>query len=219
MISEKDIKPVLTVMKHEYNKHTKPVVTEISLQGNPFKVLISTLLSLRTKDPITLKASLKLFEKAETPETMMALKQKEIEELIYPVGFYPTKAANIIKICKILLEKYDGNVPDDFDAILALPGVGRKTATLTMLLGFGHKKYICVDSHVHIISNRLGWVNTKSPDETEQALYKALPEKYWNILNEMMVSYGQNICLSVSPLCSKCGLNASCPKVGVKHSR
>ncbi|MBI3032248.1 endonuclease III [Candidatus Woesearchaeota archaeon] len=219
MIQEKTIKLVLSSMRKEYPLHMKPVVTEISLAGNPFKVLISTILSLRTKDSVTLQASLCLFKAADTPQKMLGLSSKEIEKLIYPVGFYPTKAKHILEICRILIETYHGKVPEDFEKVLALPGVGRKTATLTMLLGFGHDHYICVDSHVHIISNRLGWVKTKTPEETEQALYKVLPQKYWKEINEMMVSYGQNVCLSVSPLCSKCGINDYCPKIGVKYSR
>lgn len=219
MIQEKAIKLVLSVMRSEYSLHMKPVVTEISLAGNPFKVLISTILSLRTKDSVTLQASLRLFKQVDTPQKMLKLSVKKLEKLIYPVGFYPTKAKNILTVCKILVDSYQGKVPENFDKLLSLPGVGRKTATLTMLLGFGHNNYICVDSHVHIISNRLGWVKTKTPEETEQALYKLLPQKYWKEINEMMVSYGQNVCLSASPLCTKCKLNDYCPKIGVKYSR
>ncbi len=213
------IKRVLSAMRNEYAHHMKPVVTEISLQGDPFKVLISTMLSLRTKDSVTLQASLRLFSVADTPERILQLSLKELEKIIYPVGFYPTKAKNILALCKILVDQYRGKVPENFDRILHFPGVGRKTATLAMLLGFGHDNYICVDSHVHIISNRLGWVKTKTPEETEHALYKVLPKKYWKEINEMMVSYGQNVCLSVSPLCNKCGLKELCPKIGVKYSR
>ena len=196
-----------------------PVVTIIKERTkDPYQILISTILSLRTKDEVTHKASKKLFQAADTPEKMVKLTSKEIEELIYPVGFYHTKAKNIIEISKILINEYNGNVPDDLDELLKLPGVGRKTANLVITLGFG-KDGICVDTHVHRISNRLGYVKSKNPFETEMQLREKLPRKWWIKYNDLLVAFGQTICKPISPLCSKCPIEKYCPKIGVKNHR
>ncbi len=210
------LEKVLNTLKSEYKKWNAPVVTLIKERTNdPYKILISTVLSLRTQDKTTHKAAERLFKVADTPEKMVKLTEKEIEKLIYPVGFYRTKAKNIKKISQILLDKYDGKVPDDLDELLKLPGVGRKTANLVITLGYG-KLGICVDTHVHRISNRLGIVNTKTPFETEMELRRILPKKWWIEYNDMLVSLGQTICRPINPKCYRCPLNEYCPKIGVK---
>ncbi len=214
---EKKIENIIRVLRRECKKFKEPIVTTISKKKDPFKVLIGTVLSLRTKDDVTHKASERLFEKASTPYEIIKLSPEEIEKLIYPVGFYKRKAKNIIEISKILIEKYNGNVPDSIDELLKLPGVGRKTANLVITLGYG-KLGICVDTHVHRISNRLGIVKTKTPEETEFALRKILPKKYWIEYNDLLVTWGQNICTPISPKCSICKISPYCEKIGVvKH--
>lgn len=183
-----------------------------------FKVLISTVLSLRTKDATTEKASERLFALAQTPEAMTRLTAAEIERAVFPVGFYRTKARSILKICRILLDEYAGRVPDDLDRLLALPGVGRKTANLVVTVGFG-KPGICVDTHVHRISNRWGIVRTRTPEETEFALRRRLPARYWIRINDLLVAYGQNVCVPISPKCNSCVINELCPKRGVRKHR
>lgn len=198
---------------------TLPAVSYVAITKNdPFCVLISTLLSLRTKDEVTLKASVRLFEKADSSFSMVELSDSEIENLIFPVGFYKTKAKRIKEISEILVSKYGGKVPCDVDSLLDLPGVGIKTANLTLNLGFGIDA-ICVDCHVHQISNRLGWIKTKSPEESEKVLQTVMPKRFWIPLNELLVSYGQEVCTSVSPKCSMCPENINCPKIGVSKSR
>lgn len=187
-------------------------------ESDPFQVLISTLISLRTKDKVTIEASRRLFERASTPQAMLLLSNEEIEELIYPAGFYRNKANNILKISQILVEKYGGEVPSQKELLMELPGVGTKTANLTLNLGFNIEA-ICVDIHVHRISNRMGWIATKSPEESEIALEKIMPRHFWIPLNELLVTYGQQICRPVSPLCSKCGVYNYCQRVGVERSR
>jgi endonuclease-3 len=196
-----------------------PIVTEISRKRRgPFEVLISTVLSLRTKDEVTRTAAGKLLAKASDPPALLALSEEEIAETIYPVGFYKTKARTIREICRKLIENYDGKVPDELDELLKLKGVGRKTANLVITLGFG-KYGVCVDTHVHRISNRLGYVKTKTPDETETALRKKLPKKYWIEFNDLLVTWGQNVCRPISPFCSRCVIRPHCRQVGVDRSR
>ncbi len=217
--SNKKIEKIVETLKKELKKFGDPVVTKVAKEKrSPYRVLISTLLSLRTKDETTLKASERLFKAADTPEKMLKLSEEEIEKLIYPVGFYHRKAKQIIQISKILLDKYNGKVPDKLEELLSLPGVGRKTANLVLNEGFG-KLGICVDTHVHRISNRLGLVKTKNPTETEFALMKILPQKYWIIFNTLLVTLGQNICTPISPKCSICPINKYCKKVGVEKHR
>ena len=213
------IHEVIEILRRETKKWDVPIVTLMSqTERNPFKILIATVLSLRTKDEVTAKAADRLFQVADNPYDMMKLDKEEIAALIYPVGFYRRKARNIKEICKILIDKYDGKVPDDIDELLKLPGVGRKTANLVVTLGYG-KPGICVDTHVHRISNRLGYVDTKTPEETEFALRKKLPEEYWIEINDLLVSLGQHICHPTSPKCSQCPIEEYCEKRGVKRSR
>ena len=193
-------------------------LAEFADQGDPFRVLIACILSLRTQDTTTGPAAARLFAVASTPEAMLRLRASRIAELIYPVGFYRTKAAVILGICRDLLERFDGKVPDTIDALLALNGVGRKTANLVVTMGYG-KPGICVDTHVHRISNRLGYVRTKTPEETETALRARLPRRFWIGYNDLLVAFGQNVCQPVSPRCSVCPIAAACPRIGVGRSR
>ena len=214
---EEDIHSVISLLRKETAKWEAPIVGRISSK-DPFRVLISTLLSSRTKDDITEKACNRLFAKADTPEKMYKLTETEIARLIYPVGFYKTKAKNIKSLCKQLLEKFGGKVPSKMESLLTLKGVGRKTASLVITLGF-QKQGICVDTHVHRISNRLGLIKTKNPIETEKLLKAKLPSRYWRQYNKLMVSFGQHICRPLSPFCSKCVIRTYCDRVGVKKSR
>lgn len=196
-----------------------PSVSQIAVEeSTPFHVLISTMISLRTKDDVTLQASRRLFEQAPTPEEMMLLPVENIEKLIYPAGFYKTKAKNIITVCTEITQKFGGKTPDSLDDLLAFPGVGRKTANLVLGLGF-KKPAICVDTHVHRICNRIGWIETKNPDDTEFALADILPEKYWIEINELLVAFGQQVCTPQSPHCSKCTITNVCERIGVTRSR
>ena len=195
------------------------MVTQISRKWNdPFLVLISCILSLRTKDATTREASARLFKLAGNPQEMLKLPGRKIEKLIYPVGFYRVKAKNILAISRDLINRFTGKVPDNLEQLLTLQGVGRKTANLVLTEGF-HKLGICVDTHVHRISNRLRYVKTKNPFETEMALRNKLPKRFWIDYNTLLVTWGQNICKPVSPLCSICAINRYCQKVGVKISR
>jgi len=209
---------IIETLKREKKKFKKTAISEIHKTKDPFRVLISCLLSLRTKDEVTLKASERLFSVAKTPEEFLNLSTKKIEELIYPVGFYRVKAKRIKEISKIIIEKYSGKVPNNLEELLTLPGVGRKTANIVITQGF-NKYGIAVDTHVHRVSNRLGLVETKTPEETEVELRKMIPKKYWIELNDLFVSFGQNICTPISPRCSICPISKYCDKVGVKTHR
>ena len=214
-----DFPEINNILNEAYNKNNAPSVTLIStLKKTPYHILISTLISLRTKDQVTLEASMRLFEKADSIEELDKLSEDEIAKLIYPCGFYKTKATRIKEICKIIIENNNANIPDEIDDLIKLPGVGRKTANLVVILGF-NKPGICVDTHVHRISNRIGWVKTKTPEETEFALRKLLPLEYWRTINDYFVSYGQTVCTPMSPHCSICKLNNVCQKNGVEKSR
>jgi endonuclease-3 len=196
-----------------------PYVTALAEQErDPFRVLISTLLSLRTKDEVTAAASPRLFVLADRPETMLRLKPHEIEKAIYPVGFYRNKSKTILQVCQMLMDKYNGRVPDDMDMLLELPGVGRKTANLVLTQGYG-KPGICVDTHVHRITNRWGYCHTKSPDETEMALRETLPPEHWIEINDLLVALGRNVCHPTSPKCSLCPITEFCERNDVKYSR
>lgn len=217
--TEFDIDFFVATIEEHYRKWNPPIITFISTRGaTPYEVLISTLLSLRTKDEVTGEASKRLFEKARTPEEMLTLDTKQLEKLIYPVGFYPTKAKRILEISQILLDHYNGVVPDEIDELLKFPGVGRKTANLVLVEGY-QIPAICVDTHVHRISNRIGYVKTKNPDKTEFALRKKLPKKHWIRYNELLVAFGQVICRPISPFCSKCPVSSVCPAKGVDRHR
>jgi endonuclease-3 len=185
---------------------------------DPFETLISCLLSLRTKDATTAAASARLFALARTPPAMLRLPRRTIERAIYPVGFYRTKARTILEISRTLVERHRGKVPGDIDELLELKGVGRKTANLVVTLAF--RRYgICVDTHVHRISNRWGYVRTKTPDETELALRVRLPRRHWRVYNDLLVAFGQNLCHPTSPWCSRCPVHTVCERVGVTRSR
>lgn len=216
---EKDIDKIVEILKNECAKFNEPVVSKIAKDKcDTYKILISTLLSLRTKDDVTLKASKRLFNLADNPYKMVKLSKEDIENTIYPVGFYHRKAQQILDISKEIIEKYDGRVPPSFEELLSLKGVGRKTANLVLSEGF-RMKNIAVDTHVHRISNRIGLVKTKNPEETELALMKVLPKKYWTIFNKLLVTLGQNICTPISPKCSICPIETYCKKINVLKSR
>ena len=219
MLSNKDIAVVIKRLKEAMRGLPDPSVTLVGKKWkDPFLVLISCLLSLRTKDETTLPACGRLFARARDMKGLLKVPVKELEKLIYPVGFYRTKARTLHGVCRDLLERFNGKVPDDLDQLLTLKGVGRKTANLVLTEGFG-KQGICVDTHVHRISNRLGYVKTKTPDETEFALRKKLPPQYWIEYNAMLVTWGQNVCKPISPLCSQCPVNRICQRNSVTISR
>lgn len=214
-----DINSVMAELEKAVVAWDTPAVTIIAqLDGDPFKVLISCILSLRTKDSTTGPASARLFNLADTADKMLLLDQEQIEKVIYPVGFYRNKAEQIRKICRDLSEKYDGSVPESIEELLMFKGVGRKTANLVVTLGFG-KPAICVDTHVHRICNRWGYVRTKTPDATELRLREILPCCHWLRINDLLVTYGQNLCRPVSPFCSRCTLSESCQRNNVTNCR
>jgi endonuclease III len=210
---------VIKILRKEVKNWKVPIITLIAqTQKDPFKVFIGTVLSLRTKDEVTANACKKLFAVADTPKTMVKLTPKHIEDLIYPTGFYKTKAKNIVKICQKLIDEYDSIVPDEIDQLVEFPNVGRKTANLVLSEGYG-KPAMCVDVHVNRISNRLGYIKTKSPFESEMALREKLPIKYWIEYNFLLVAHGQHICAPVSPWCSRCPVKKYCDRVGITKSR
>jgi endonuclease III len=214
------IHAALRIVRREIRQWHEPVVGVVARESarDPFRILISCLLSLRTKDKTTSEASAHLFRLAHTPDALLKLPLKRIEKAIYPVGFYRTKAKAIHQICRRLIESYGGIVPDSIDELITLPGVGRKTANLVVTVGYG-KPGICVDIHVHRISNRWGYVKTSTPEQTEQALRRTLPKRYWITFNDLLVPYGQNLCQPVSPFCSRCKIIDYCDRVGVTRSR
>jgi len=196
-----------------------PSVSKIARgKSDPFRVLVSTVISLRTKDDVTMEASRRLFALASTPDEMRGLPVRAIEKAIYPAGFYKTKARTLKEISGLLVDRYGGVVPDSVDELLKFKGVGRKTATLVVSLGYG-KHAICVDTHVHRVSNRIGLIATKTPGETEVALMDLLAKKYWIGTNELLVSFGQRVCVPISPHCSECPVAPLCARVGVTRSR
>lgn len=219
MIQDNQINIVIKIMKKELAVGTMPIVSHLAEdQRDPFVILISTLLSLRTKDEVTEVATYRLFELASSPEEMLKVPLDKIAKTIYPVGFYRVKASNIHHTCRELIERFGSKVPDNIDDLLTIKGVGRKTANLVVSLAYG-KDAICVDTHVHRISNRLGYVKTKTPDETEFALRKKLPRRHWIIYNTVMVAFGRKTCKPVSPLCSQCPVNRYCDRINVTLSR
>ena len=213
------IHTAIKILRQEVSRWEPALVDGMALEArDTYKILITTILSLRTKDTLTEKIAPKLFAVADTPTAMLKLSATEITELIYPVGFYRNKAKSILAVSRILLDQHDGQVPDELDTLLALPGVGRKTANLVLTAGF-NKPGICVDVHVHRISNRWGYVKTKMPEKTEFALRDKLPSEYWLEYNRLLVVFGQNLCTPVSPWCSKCKLVALCDQVSVTKHR
>ena len=214
------IHAAIRIVKREIRRWQEPVVGVVAREfdRDPFLILISCLLSLRTKDKTTSEASARLFTLAQTPAAMLKLPLRKIERAIYPVGFYRTKARSIHQICRRLLDVYGGTVPDSIDELVTLSGVGRKTANLVVTVGYG-KPGICVDIHVHRITNRWGYIKTKTPEASEAALREKLPQRYWITFNDLLVPYGQNLCQPVSPFCSTCKLTDLCDRVGVTRSR
>lgn len=194
-----------------------PAIEKISeaQAEDPFQILIGTLLSARTQDATTHAASTRLFKRARTPGSLAKLTVAEIERLIYPVGFYRNKARHVKACCEMLVADFGGRVPSTLDELVTLPGVGRKTANLVLILGFKSRRNICVDVHVHRISNRLGWVRTRHPEETEQALYEAIPARWWPLVNLYLVTWGQNVCRPVYPRCGHCAIAGDCQKIGL----
>lgn len=218
-VKDQDIHACVRILKKEIRRWKEPVVGVVAKASrDPFQILISTVLSLRTKDRTTADASARLFRLATTPKAMLALSRRAIERAIYPVGFFRTKARHIHGICRDLLARYGGRVPDEIEELLTLKGVGRKTANLVVTLGY-RKPGICVDIHVHRISNRWGYLRTRTPAQSEEALRRKLPPRYWLIFNDLLVPYGQNLCTPVSPRCSQCKLAPYCERVGVAKSR
>jgi endonuclease-3 len=218
-MQEKRIDQIISTLRRAVKDLKEPSVTMVGKKWkSPFFVLISCVLSLRTRDQVTLPASERLFKLADTPEKILTLSTKTIEKVIYPVGFYKTKARNIKSICRDIIYRFEGRIPDHMEGLLSLKGVGRKTANLVLTEGFG-KLGICVDTHVHRISNRLGYVKTTTPEETEWALREKLPQRYWIEFNTLLVMWGQNICKPISPLCSQCPLFIFCQRVGIKKYR
>jgi endonuclease-3 len=215
---KKNIGPVMRVLARAIVDHDLPAVEKIAeaRREEPFDVLISTMLSAQTRDPVTAAASARLFRAARTPRTMAALTVKRIETLIYPVSFYRNKAKHVKATCQQLVDRFGGRVPGTMDELLTLPGVGRKTANLVLILSFGSHRNICVDTHVHRISNRLGWVTTRTPEETEQALYTATHPRWWPYINLYLVTWGQNVCRPGYPRCDACVISDHCARVGVK---
>lgn len=213
----RNVSKVMRALARAIDHHELPAVEKISEESrhDPFEVLISTMLSAQTRDPVTAAASARLFRVARTPRTMAKLTVKQIERLIYPVSFYRHKAKHVKQTCRILVEKHGGRVPGTMEELLKLPGVGRKTANLVLILSFKSLQNICVDTHVHRISNRLGWVKTKTPEETEHALYASTHRRWWPYINLYLVTWGQNVCRPVYPRCGECAINEDCARVGV----
>lgn len=219
LLDNDQIAQVIKLLKVAMRDLPDPSVTLVGKKfKSPFLVLISCLLSLRTRDETTLPACERLFARADTMQAMLKIPVPEIEKLIYPVGFYKTKAVRIHEICSALIHDFASKVPDDLELLLTLKGVGRKTANLVLTEGFG-KPGICVDTHVHRISNRLGYIKTKDPESTEFALREKLPPKYWIEYNALLVTWGQNVCKPISPICSTCPVKNICQRVKVTISR
>jgi len=214
------LQSVLRILRREIRQWKVPAVGSVADRAadRPFETLVATMLSLRTKDAVTAQASSRLLSVAPTPAALGALTVQRISKLIYPVGFYRTKAAHLKETCRILSGKLGGRVPDKLDELLELPGVGRKTANLVVTVGYDSYG-ICVDTHVHRISNLWGYVHTRNPEGTEFALRRKLPRRYWKTYNDILVTFGQNLCVPVSPWCSRCPVGRYCEKVGLKRSR
>ena len=208
----------LKKLKKAVRKFRTPSVTVIAKKNDPFAVLVSCIISLRTRDEVTKLASARLFTLAKLPAELLKLPNDKIEKAIYPAAFYRKKTKSLKDLCQVLVKEYSGEVPDKLEELLKLKGVGRKTANLTLILGH-NKPGICVDIHVHRISNRWGYVKTKSPDETEMVLREILPKRFWKGYNDLLVSFGQNLCKPVSPYCGSCPIEDQCPKIGVNRFR
>ena len=216
----RNVGPIMRVLARAIDGLELPAVEKISeaQEEDPFQVLIATLLSARTQDATTLAASTRLFSVAATPGDMAKLSVRRLERLIYPVSFYRHKARHVKATCRMLVDRFGGKVPMTMEQLLSLPGVGRKTANLVLILAFKSQRNICVDTHVHRISNRLGWVRTRTPDETEHALYRAAAGRWWPYINLYLVTWGQNVCRPLYPRCYDCAIAALCPRIGVSVS-
>ena len=215
--SAASVRTVMRTLARAIDHLELPAVEKIAEHSreDPFEVLIATMLSAQTRDAVTAAASARLFQVARTPQTVGKLSEKQIIKLIFPVSFYRNKAAHLKATCRILVQRFDGRVPGTMAELLSLPGVGRKTANLVLILSFRSRKNICVDTHVHRISNRLGWVKTRTPEETEQALYKNTSARWWAYINLYLVTWGQNVCRPIYPRCPKCVIRPHCPQIGV----
>jgi endonuclease-3 len=215
--SAASVRTVMRALARAIDHLELPAVEKIAENSreDPFEVLIATMLSAQTRDAVTAAASARLFQVARTPQTMAKLSEKQIIKLIFPVSFYRNKAAHLKATCRILVERFDGRVPGTMAELLSLPGVGRKTANLVLILSFRSRKNICVDTHVHRISNRLGWVKTRTPEETEQALYENVSARWWAYINLYLVTWGQNVCRPIYPRCPMCVIRPHCPQIGV----
>jgi len=218
--SGKIVEKVMRALARAITGLELPAVEKISEEQaeDPFQILIATILSARTQDATTHAASTRLFRRARTPRSMAALPVKEIEKLIYPVSFYRYKARYLKSCCEMLMKRFNGRVPGTMEELVMLPGVGRKTANLVLILGFKSLQNICVDTHVHRISNRLGWVKTELPDETEQALYRNTDRRWWPYINLYLVTWGQNVCRPIYPRCGDCVIADECPRIGVTRT-
>lgn len=213
-----DLPQVFRTLREVAKRYDEPIAERQNRHRDPFRVLVGVLLSSRTKDDTTGPAVDRFFEQASTPEKIASLPEKRIEELIFPVGFYHTKARHLRMMARMLLERFDGKVPQTIQELLSLPGIGRKSANLILAVAFGIPA-ICVDTHVHRITNRWGYVKTKDPYQTETALREKLPKRYWIEINRLLVIYGQNVCTPLSPYCAKCKIEKYCDKVGVTRTR
>ncbi len=218
-MNNRGMKEALSRIKEEYPRYKKPLVSDmVQRRKDPFRILMGTILSLRTKDETTGPAAERLFREADDPQGMLEVPPERIEELIYPVGFYRNKARTIHSVCRDLNGRFNGQVPDDLNDLLSIKGVGRKTANLVITMGYD-KPGICVDTHVHRICNRFGYVETKTPEETEMELRKRLPREHWIEINDLLVVWGQNICKPISPFCSRCVVRGICERIDVTRSR
>jgi len=211
---------VLSRLRRAIRVYDLPAVEKISEEdsGTPFRVLVATMLSAQTKDKVTDAASGRLFKVADTPQALARLAESRIARLIYPVSFYRVKAHHVKEASRLLVERHGGDVPDTMQELMALPGVGRKTANLVMIVGHRRPGHICVDTHVHRIANRFGWVRTKTPEQTEHALYEVVPRRWWKDVNLYLVTWGQQVCRPVYPLCGACAIESLCPRVGVTRT-
>jgi len=218
-MKQKNISIIFKILQSYYKSAKKPTVKRTSLNKDPFKTLIACLLSLRTQDKNTEKASKSLFAAASTPKEILKLPIKKLERLIYSSGYYHNKAKTIKHVSKIILEKYKGKVPKTEEELLSIKGIGRKTANIVRLFAYNKKDALPVDVNVHRLANRLGWVKTNNADKTEFALKEFLPKKYWPIINTLFIQFGKTICVPVSPFCSKCPIDNYCPKINVKTRR
>jgi endonuclease-3 len=219
MVTNRQIDRVLQLVRRTINAWEPPALNKIAEESrDPFRVLISCILSQQTKDEVTGAASARLYRLADRPDSLLAVSERRIVKAIYPVSFFRTKARTIREVCRTLLARFTGRVPDSLEALLSLKGVGRKTANLVLTVGY-RKPGICVDTHVHRISNRWGYVKTKTPDQTEMALRQRLPKRHWIYYNDLLVPFGQHLCRPISPFCSRCPIERWCARTGVTIHR